>query len=199
MAESPIAVAEDFSYIANAIHGLYLDASMAIGELARHYMAQHSEHLTRLRESGQPMTQDSINPAVIYTRGDGPGSDMLHHTTIVDLIERNRIDGRHMQFLARMCIVALYQYWEDVYRARLAAACRVSQQQLQHDALGELRGYRRSILHRNGRAIKELSSNTVLPSVQDGAEIVLDYDALRDIIESVKLAVTELAARNWAA
>ena len=93
-----------------------------------------------------------------------------------------------------MSIVALSQYLEDVYRARLSAACRVSLQLLQHDALGEL-SVIVSLFCIAMAAPSKSSHRNVLPSFS-AAEIVLDYDALLDIIESVKLAVTVLVARN---
>lgn len=188
-ADSPEGVIQDFVYMANTVYGVYLDASMAIGNLSFSYINYHSDHIAKLKESGQPLTPDLVNPSLVYNAGPEGQQKPIHKTTLVDIIERNRLDGRHMQFLARMCVVALYQYWEDQFRPRLKAALG---HEVKHDTFGELRNLRRSVIHRGARALPELALCKALPRFQPDADIVLDHAAMDQIMTAVKQAALEL-------
>ena len=59
---------------------------------------------------------------------DGPGrtswksAPWLHSTTQGELKRRNLPGGPNDVFIGNMCLVGLYTYWEDHYRAKVAAA-----------------------------------------------------------------------------
>jgi hypothetical protein len=179
----------DFVYFTNSVYGTYLDASMAIGNLSMSYMEFHKAHMERLEGSGQAITPERLNPVVVYNGGTDEQERALHQTTLVDIIQRNAIDGRHMQFLARMCVVALYQFWEENCRRRLKS---VTGKWVTHDTFGELRHLRRSVIHRQGRALPELASCKALPRFAPDAEIVLNHAAMEQIVNAVKRAADEL-------
>ncbi len=192
-------VAEEFCFVANAVYGLYLDTAMALGNLATSYMDYHNKHLKQLEASGETTLPGAVNPTVVYSAESGGETKPVHQTTLVDLINRNKLDGRHMQFLARMCVVALYQYWEDEFRPRLAKALGQNLADLKHDTFGELRHLRRSVIHRNGRAVDECAEAQALPQFTPGSEVVLDQRSMDQIVSAVKQAALQLAQAAGAA
>ncbi len=54
--------AEEYCFVVDQIHGMYLDASMGMGELARGYMQYDADRLQQLREAGQQRTPEIFNP-----------------------------------------------------------------------------------------------------------------------------------------
>jgi hypothetical protein len=191
-AETVQSIIQDFIFVTNAVYGTYLDASMAIGNLAVGYMQIHKEHVEKVQASGETITPQLLNRVLFYNAGPKEGEQRaIHQTTLVDIVERNLLNGRHMQFLARMCIVSLYQYWEDDFRPRLA---KVIGQKPKHEVFGELRHLRRSIIHRGGRALPELATFTLLPRFEPDSELLLDQAAMDHIFNAVKEAASELLA-----
>ena len=47
---------------------------------------------------------------------------MLHETTIGEYKRRNEDGGQNWVFLANVCLVGIYQYWEDHFRKEIASA-----------------------------------------------------------------------------
>lgn len=197
--ETPAAVAQQFCFVANGIHGLYLDVSMAVGNLAVTFEEYHKRYLDQLDASGAPQAPEARNPKLAYTRGPKGEQKPVHVTTIADLIERNRLHGKHMQFLARMCIVALYQYWDDEFRPRLAAALGKPTITITHDTFGELRQLRQSIIHHDGRALAKCASAKALPAFAPDSDILVDHGLMHQITEAVKKAARELGRTQGAA
>ena len=89
--EMPDQVAKEFCFVANGIHGLYLDTASAIGNLAASCIDHHKKYLDQASASGQPAAaRDAPNPIVVYTTQAGGEARPVHHTTLVDLIKRNQ-------------------------------------------------------------------------------------------------------------
>ena len=187
--ETPQSIIQEFIYVANAVYGTYLDASMAIGNLSVGYMQIHKEHIEKVQASGEPLTPQLLNPVLFYSAGPEGQQRAVHQTTLQDIIKRNALGGRHVQFLARMCVVSLYQYWEDDFRPRLS---KVLGHNPTHDVFGELRHLRRSIIHRGARALPELATFKILPRYDPHSEVLLDQAAMDLIFTAVKNAASEL-------
>ncbi len=191
-------VATEFGYVANSIYGLYLDTAMATGNLAKSYMDYHTKYLEALQTS-EAEHPAPIDPTIVYTAQSEGESKPVHVTTLTALVNRNLPDGYHMQFLGRMCIVALFHYWDDDFRPRLATALGKDPSELTHDAFGDLRYLRRSVIHRQGRAMDECATSKILPRFTPGTELVLDQTKIDQIIIAVRKAALELAESGDAA
>ncbi len=185
---------EEFKLTAREVLGTYLDATMGMGELARGYMRFDVDRLDELQRSGVSITPEAFNPLTVYVAGPpGTESREVHQTTLHDLIHRNAPGGRNWFFLGGMCAVAI---WEDHYRARLAASLRCEPSELVHDAFGELRHLRRSIIHGRGIALPEVGYAKILQRFKPGEPVLLEYEDVRTLVEAVCRAADDLLAKH---
>ena len=121
---------------------------------------------------------------------------MLHHTPIANVIERNMPGGANWVFLAQLCIVSTYQFWEDHYRHRIAEALTKRKNDIAIDAFNELRHLRRAIVHNRGKATAEVAQNKELPSFPEGEQIRLDSEAMQRVIQTLQRQVRRYAESN---
>jgi len=109
----------------------------------------------------------------IYADGppDTPTTKVLLQGTQAAVKNRNAKDGPNTMLLARMVIVSVYQLWEDRYRPLIAKARGLATNDLRSNLFGDLRTYRRAIIHANSVAIPEVEANKVLHWCVPGAPI----------------------------
>ena len=176
--------AEEYCFVVDQIHGMYLDASMGMGELARGYMQYDADRLQQLREAGQQLTPEIFNPGLVYSGTVRGMLAELHSTSLHHLINRNAPGGANWIFLANMCVVSMYQYWDDHYRKRIAEALGKALNELTHDTFGELRHLRRSIIHNRGRAVPEAANAKILKPFEASELVMLEPQDLHDLADS---------------
>jgi hypothetical protein len=99
-----------------------------------------------------------------YGEGDpnSPGSKILIQATQGAVKVRNAKNGVNAAFLARMLIVAVYQLWDEHYRAQFAQTVGKTTADIKSDLFGDLRRYRQSIVHNRSIAISDVTNNKVL-------------------------------------
>jgi hypothetical protein len=168
------------------VHGIFLDGTMAMGELARQYIQLHTAHLDKLQDDDRPIRLDEIDPTVVYMGQVDNAPTELHSTTLDSLITRNMPSGDNWVFLGQMCIVQIYQLWEDHYRQRLAHALGVAKSEIQAEVFGELKGLRNSIIHHGGRAKPSIANLRILRSFPVGDMVALGPHDMRDLVAAVK-------------
>lgn len=64
--------------------------------------------------------------------------------------------------MANMCIVDIYQYWEEHYRKSISDALGVGKNDIKSNILGDLRYLRQSILHHRGICITKKEKFKIL-------------------------------------
>lgn len=83
-------------------------------------------------------------------------------STTASIIARTNIGGSNTDAISRMVISSIYSLWEDVYRAEIANYLSLpDKNELKIPALGEIRHFRRSIVHHNNIALPEVSHSVV--------------------------------------
>src|SRR4051812_9205911 len=112
-------ICEQFCRFVDFIHGMYLDATVGMGGMAHWYMEMQTERWKHLEGSEQLITEKEFNPDIVYG-GVIRGKDgQLHRATAHEIIERNSPGGANWQFLGLMCVVGLYQIWDEHFRGLL--------------------------------------------------------------------------------
>ncbi len=190
------ALAEQYCRFVDRIHGTYLDATLAMGNMARWYMDSSGAHWDELKREGSGPTVEDLNPKVVYSgtvRGD---TAELHSASLLEVIARNAVDGSNWQFLGLMCIVGIYQVWDEHFRVQIAAALGVTAHDLKADIFGEVRELRRCIIHRRGYASARVASAVLTRPFADGAPIMLVPQDLHDIVDMIKEATRNFAKRD---
>ena len=103
---------------------------------------------------------------------------MVYQTTYGQLIPIAETPGRIENRQAANLIVSIYQSWEDTYRAKVAALLGIKKDDLKADIWGDLRHIRRSILHRDFRAVAEIDQCKIIKSFSPGKPIIFSYSIL---------------------
>ena len=68
----------------------------------------------------------------------------------------NQDDGPNWDFMGRMAVVAAYQFWEDHYREQIAKHLCIAKKEFEIPIFGDLRRFRRCIIHNGARWAGEL-------------------------------------------
>jgi len=121
-----------------------------------------------------------------------PTSKIHHECTQGDFKRRNAPHGMNYRFMANMCLVSIYQYWEDHFRKRIASAINKKKNQIVLPIMGDIRNIRRSILHNDGKAILEVENNKIINCFKNGDEIIFSAEQLDMIIDHVKQDLTRI-------
>ena len=70
-----------------------------------------------------------------------------------DVLDRNKMGGRNQRYIGNMCVVTIYQYWDDNYRVKLAKAMGLEHKNcIYADIFGDIGDLRNSIIHNGGEA-----------------------------------------------
>lgn len=164
------------------IFGTLLDARLGF-----HLLLEKTDELRRFSASRVSGATAESMEAAPFLYGDGPpthppddpSAPLLHRTTLGELKRRNRPDGPHEIFVANMCLVTLYAFWEEEYRDRVATALGCSRNSLQVPVLGDLRRIRHSIVHHRGVALPEIEKCEVLRWFKEGDDIAISIEQFR--------------------
>lgn len=175
---------EEYSQIVNHIHGVYFDAARGFRLLLKETDTIQRNILKRLPE----LTIDDLD-ARPYMVGDGkPDSvdtSLLHRTTQGALKERNKESGSNWQFIGNMCVVVIYQFWEDHYRKEIARILGVREGQLTCDVMGDLRLFRNSIIHNRGIAQQKIERCKIFKWFNPGDTIVLTRQMYTQVAKQI--------------
>jgi hypothetical protein len=189
---SPLDVCEQFCRFADRIHGTYLDATMGMGGMSSWYMKMDRERWKEFEQAKESFTWDVFNPEIVYGGTVRGKQGELHRTRLHDIIARNSPGGSNWVFLALMCVVGLYQIWDEHFRGALAQAMGMKSDELRADIFGELRHLRNSIIHRQGYASAEVAQAKLTRAFPEDTPIVMEPQDLHDITDLVKEAAREV-------
>jgi hypothetical protein len=113
--------------------------------------------------------------------------DLLYQCTQGEYKERNSEIGINSRFIGNMCVIAIYQYWEDYYRQKIAGFLHINNKnELTSNIMGDLRFLRRSIIHHRGVALKAVENCKILHWYKKGDDIFIDRNKMQDIVSEVK-------------
>lgn len=102
------------------------------------------------------------------------------------------ITGYNIKFIGSICLVMIYQYWEDKYRQKIAKEKGINKDQLNSDLFGDIRHYRHSIIHNNGQATREIDKCKILKWYKENDEIIIDADKMDFLIDKIKQEIEQL-------
>ncbi|MFX0185471.1 MAG: hypothetical protein ACFE95_20500 [Candidatus Hodarchaeota archaeon] len=193
--ESAIVDLKEFNNIVDRILGVYLDSNLgfALGK-------KHIENAQRAVVSQNQHDPDLSsfeyldNSEMIHGEGDpnNPDSEILHRTTQREFKERNTENGINFKFNANMCLIALYQYWEDHYRSSIATHLGIEKNKLISPILGDIRHIRRSIIHRQSRCVQDVEKCVYINWFKENDEVAFTKEQFMHILTLVKKYINSL-------
>jgi hypothetical protein len=170
----------------DAIHGLYLDATYGMGTLAKQASDRQATLVAEALTSGSTLSLEDLNPLIAYLSGPSEARTVIHHVPTNQYVTRNVPGGINWHLLAQYCLVALFQFWEKRYRPEIAEALGMALNDVRIDSFGELRHFRRGIVHNKGRATPAMAANLLLPSFAEGSDIDLSAAEVHTIFDRLK-------------
>jgi hypothetical protein len=183
----------EFREIVDAIYGTYLDACEGFARVRsraaeieeeglRSYENAKTKHpeLSHLPFGGTDFAYGRWIPA-----GSQPRYRHLHQVPIEALRRRNEEGGSNFQFIGNVCVVTLFQYWEDDFRLRFAQELGLEKNDLQVPLFGELRYYRHAIIHNHGRATAEVEECVLLKGPRRGEPLLIRRPLFEEIIDGI--------------
>jgi len=132
------------------------------------------------------LTDNSKN----FSFGEGNPNDPSNKTFITENIgkykERIKINGLDRKLMSNLCLVAIYQLWEDEYRKKIAEEKGIETNKLLIDILGDIRLIRIAIIHNNSKLISDFKRIKVLEFIKDREDIYLTITEFVFIVETLK-------------
>ena len=174
----------EFEEIVNMIVGVYTDATLGF-----------NIYQSRLRE----ITKNSSSSARLFF-GSGnpnePATEIEHVAPITEVMSRNTETGSNFRFIGNMCLISIYQYWEDYYRNKIAELLGKKKNDLKEPIMGDLRLLRISIIHHKAIALPEIESCTLLRWYQESDEIFINKEQFQEIIKHIHAYIKKLKAEQ---
>jgi hypothetical protein len=130
----------------------------------------------------------------VYSFGD-PYSEPIHRCTLLEYKERNTPGGLNFKTLGNMCMVLIYQYWEDHYRKKIAEFARLEKNGIKLPIMGDLGIIRNSIIHHKGIAKDEVEKCEILKWFKAGDEISVNQEQFEELIRHIEKGLNELSQK----
>lgn len=197
-------VLTEFRDIVDGIYGVYCDATSGFQKVRDEAIEdekQALEQFRKIQKSNSRYSNVSFGgvgcsyPRWVPKEKQGKCTH-LHQADSEVIKTRNVINGANYFYMANMCVVSIYQYWEDHYRGILAQLLKLEGQKLKDGNLnnpknriqvpvfGDMTRLRHSIIHNRGIATSDISRCEVFRWFQKGDRISLDRDRIGEIIDS---------------
>jgi len=181
---------EEYLELVDHLYGVYLDSTTGFDLVKKSMEDSQKNTLKMLKEKYPELAnqEHQDTTAMIYGKGDPntPEAVELHRCTQGQYKLRNSEAGDNFKFIGNMCLISLYQYWEDHYRSKVASLFQMPKNELKAPIFGDLRLLRRSIVHHAGIALKEIEKSEVLKWYKEGDDIFVSKSQFEDVIYRLK-------------
>jgi hypothetical protein len=182
-------IAEYFQLI-NAILGTYLDMITSMNIVLSNFERQQEQMAKKDKMAVEKLDEMFIVYEPIDPDPRNQHSRPIHMCSQGGYKKRNALGGCNQRIAGNMCIVLIYQYWEDYYRGKIAEIVKVKKDDIKLDIMGDLRTLRRSIIHNRGIAIEECK---ILKWFGAGEEINVELDQFGYLVYHVEKGLSELS------
>ncbi len=192
---------DEFDEVVTSIYGVYLMSKQGFQLLVRELKNHQLMDMNQLQNTHPERASIQYFDSRPYMFGKlSKGSldlpkeiDLLYTCTQGEYKKRNSERGVNSRFIGNMCVIAVYQYWEDYYRQKIASFLkRTSRNELTSDIMGDLKVLRHSIIHHRGVALKEVEKCKLLHGFKKDDEIFIDRNMMQYIVSQVKVYLQTL-------
>ena len=182
---------DKFEDVVTSVYGVYLMSTQGLSLLVKELMNGQLMTINQFKITHPELASIQYLDSTSYIFGKGdpnlPDSIELYRCTQGEYKERNSERGVNSRFVGNMCVIAIYQYWEDYFREKIASSLgRKSKNELKSDIMGELKILRRSLIHHRGIALKEVENCKLLRWFKKGDDIFIDKNMMQHIIFQIK-------------
>ena len=186
---------EEFIAITELVYSIYRDCRRSFGLNLLDMKMQQEIKLKELNANGRNWTIDDLDKTTFhYAVKDDVSRKIRSEAAFTQGEWKEKIgkDGTNIRHIGNMCLVMIYQYWDDRYRDEIAKSKGISKGELTSDLFGDIRHFRNSIIHNNGIAISEVNRCKILKWFRENDEIVIDAIKMDCLIDYIKKEVNTL-------
>lgn len=178
MRENPI---EGFRRQVDAIYGVFLHSAASFVILLK----EIGKWQRSSRTEGNLSIEYLDQALFMYDTGKPTDSSsvVLHAITQGELKRRLTKNGPNTMFLANLCLVAIYQFWEEEYRVKISGLLRGSR--LDSDVMGDVRLLRIAVIHRGAVARDQILRCKVLKWFRPGDPIQISEDRMHALVQAI--------------
>ncbi len=182
---------DEFENVVTSIYGVYLMSTQGLHLLVKELTNIQRSTINQLRSTHPELASIQYLDSTPYIFGKGdpnlPTSIEIYRCTQGEYRERNSEKGINSRFVGNMCVIAIYQYWEDYYRQEIANLLnKTNKNKIVSDIMGDMKILRRSIIHHRGIALGDLESCKLLRWFKKGDDIFIDKNMMQYIVFHVK-------------
>lgn len=180
--------ADEFKQIIDQIYGTYLDSIRGFNLIIDETEREKAEIIKRREEYREFYKNTFILDSYrSYGRLVKPGQRVrhLHQVSFKEIESRNLPQGRNHILIANLCLVTIYQYWEDYYRASIAKCLDIEKNNIKVPLFNDIRFLRDSITHHQGIAISRVDRCEILEWFKEGEPIRITKDMFEQMIDEI--------------
>lgn len=175
-------VLKEFELKVDECYGIYLDATIAFSLLKAKFELLNPDPSKFIHiGKGDPNLSETYS---------------LHSIQISTFLSRNSIDGLNYIIIGNLCLVMIYQLWEDHYRQKLAQEVKLEKNDIASDLFHEINKIRQAIVHNNGLRTKKLDSLSIL-SFLSKDKVEFDEEQFEMLINEVKKEIKRLEVKYY--
>jgi hypothetical protein len=180
----------DFLKTVEEIYAVFLDSSHGFYLVHQQLTLSQLNTIQKNKEVQTDLNKLEYLDSLPFFYGKGNpndvGSYILHKGTQGELKKRNQKDGNNYRFAGNMCLVNIYQYWEDYYRYEIAKVIGIEKSNVKIPIMGDINKLRRSIIHHNGIALDDVERTEILKWFKVGDEIYIDEKKMDELIMQIQ-------------
>lgn len=173
---------EEYLSIVDTVFGIYLDSTAGFAQFSKMLESAQTDMSKKLGIEKSELHEKPF----FYSKGDPTDKNtcILHTATQKEVLERNEETGLNYKAIANLCVVLIYQYWEDHYRALIAEERGLAKDALKVDIFGDLKNLRNSIIHH--KEIETDGKYRILKWFNKGDEIKISKEQFEIIISNIR-------------
>ncbi len=178
---------DQFMRVVDDIYGLYLDCTIGFDSWLEEINNVQKDTSIKTRIPLEELDKRNL----VYGKGNPnlPNSYPLHKKSQGEVKERIKKDGKDYYDIAALCLVLIYQYWDEYYRLKFADEHRVEKNKIKWNIMGDLRLFRQSIIHNRGIAILDINKCKILKWFKAGELININSHQFEEIVNNIKKSV----------
>lgn len=114
-----------------------------------------------------------------------PSAKILYSLTLKEFKDKIIPQGQDHEIITNLCLVCIYQLWEDEYRGRIANQIGKVKSQIKNDLFGDINILRQAIIHHNGKRISKFKRLKTLTFMKDRDIVTFSKQEFHNLIASI--------------
>jgi hypothetical protein len=129
-----------------------------------------------------PNDEDLIS----FASGTPENAIIRQKVKVGEFKNRIQLGGQNIKVITALCIVAIYQLWEDEYRNPISIEKGVQRGELLLDIFGDLKIIRHSVIHQKSKKNQNFAKLKKLTYMNRREEVTFSDTEFHELIETIK-------------